>query len=271
MAMKLKFVFTVLTILFMTTVISAQNGKIWNGKKCAVVLTYDDALDSQLDIAIPLLDSLGFKATFYIPGHAKTLKTRLEEWRQVATEGHELGNHTIFHPCHGKSRNQNWVKPEYDLDNYTLRRLIDEIEVQNVMLNAIDGKTKRTFAYTCGNTTVEGKSFIDDIKKDFVAARGVQRGINRWDNLNKYNLVIFGSNKNVTGKEFISKVKEAEKSNGLLIFLFHSLGTEVRNTTNVKAHKELLEYLSKNDKKIWVAPLVDVINYYDSKTKQPDR
>ena len=41
-----------------TTIASAQN-KPWKGKKCAVVLTYDDGLDVHLTNAIPALDSLG--------------------------------------------------------------------------------------------------------------------------------------------------------------------------------------------------------------------
>ena len=33
---------------------------------CAVVITYDDAIDQHLDNARPVLDSLGLRATFYI-------------------------------------------------------------------------------------------------------------------------------------------------------------------------------------------------------------
>jgi hypothetical protein len=40
---------------------------IWpaKGKKAAIVLTYDDALRSQLDIAIPQLNTAGFHGTFF--------------------------------------------------------------------------------------------------------------------------------------------------------------------------------------------------------------
>ena len=39
-----------------------------DGKQAAVVLTYDDALTSQLDIAIPALDAAGLKGTFFLSG-----------------------------------------------------------------------------------------------------------------------------------------------------------------------------------------------------------
>ncbi|MEO5581972.1 MAG: polysaccharide deacetylase family protein, partial [Saprospiraceae bacterium] len=46
----------------------AQNTGNWNGKKCAVVLTYDDALNIHLDKVIPQLNSYNFKGTFYLIG-----------------------------------------------------------------------------------------------------------------------------------------------------------------------------------------------------------
>ena len=97
----------------------AQNIKPWNGKKFAVALTYDDGLNVHLDNAIPALNKYGLKGTFYIPGKS-TLATRMDEWREAAKKGHELGNHTIFHPCNGSSKGREWVSKEQDLDNYTL-------------------------------------------------------------------------------------------------------------------------------------------------------
>ena len=46
----------------------AQTADTWNHKQCAVVLTYDDAIDADLDNVEPALDSLGLKGTFYIIG-----------------------------------------------------------------------------------------------------------------------------------------------------------------------------------------------------------
>ena len=64
--MILKKLITFAFLLASLTTLSAQSKKSWNNKKCAVALTYDDALNVHLDNAIPLLDSLGLKATFYI-------------------------------------------------------------------------------------------------------------------------------------------------------------------------------------------------------------
>ena len=48
----------------------------WNNKKCAVCLTYDDALNVHLDSVIPVLDSLGLKGTFYLSGNFQTVQER---------------------------------------------------------------------------------------------------------------------------------------------------------------------------------------------------
>ena len=79
----------------------AQTPTTWNGKQCAVVLTYDDAIDVDLDNAIPALDSAGLKGTFYLIGSSPAVSRRIGQWRAAAKNGHELGNHTSFHPCDG--------------------------------------------------------------------------------------------------------------------------------------------------------------------------
>lgn len=54
------------SILLATLACQAHAQFKWpEGKLAAVVLTYDDALSSQLDVAIPQLDSAGFKGTFF--------------------------------------------------------------------------------------------------------------------------------------------------------------------------------------------------------------
>src|ERR1044072_6285274 len=102
---------------------AAQADTSWHHKKCAVVLTYDDALDIDLDHVIPVLDSLGLKATFYLSGYSGSLHNRTEEWRALAKNGHELGNHTFFHPCLGNLPGRGFVTPDYDLNNYSFGRI----------------------------------------------------------------------------------------------------------------------------------------------------
>ena len=247
--------------------IRAQDKTSWNNKECAVCLTYDDGLKTQLDNVIPLLDSLGLKATFYVPGFFPGLKENLEEWKSVAESGNELGNHTLFHPCQGKAMGRDWVKPDYDLSNYSVQRMVDEIEMENVLLQAIDGRTKRTFAYPCGDTEAGNKSYVSKIEKDFVGARGVQGKMQKIKEINLFDIGSYMIN-GESGDSLISMVKKAKDNNDLLVFLFHGVGGGHDLNVSIEAHSKLLHFLKKNENDIWIAPLVDIAEYVKKNKQQ---
>lgn len=113
--------------------------------RAAGSLAYDDALSSQLDIAIPALNRHRLKGSFYLPLSGDTVQARMADWRKVASKGHELGNHTLFHQCSRSAPDRGWVTPANDLDTTTVGQLVAQIRVGNSLLHAIDGKTLRTF------------------------------------------------------------------------------------------------------------------------------
>jgi peptidoglycan/xylan/chitin deacetylase (PgdA/CDA1 family) len=235
----------------------AQTANTWNNKQCAVVLTYDDAVDVDLDNAIPALDSLKLRGTFYLIGSAPAVNKRLPEWRKAAQRGHELGNHALFHPCDGTLPGRGFVTPDNDLSKYTVSRAVGEIRANNTLLNAIDGKTARTFAYPCGDRQIGGVNFYDQLKNDFVAARGVTGGLQtaaqvQLDNIDCY--MINGQD----AKYMIDLVKQAQQSHTLLVFLFHGVGGGHSLNVDLAAHRQLLRYLKAHEKEIYIAPMVEV-------------
>jgi peptidoglycan/xylan/chitin deacetylase (PgdA/CDA1 family) len=254
----------ILAVIFLsgivTGAIQAQDKKAWNGYKCAVVLTYDDGLNVHLDKVIPSLDSVDLKGTFYIPGNVPTISNRMDDWRMAAANGHELGNHTLFHPCSGSPAGREWVSEDYDLDQYTTQRFLDEIRVSNTLLKMIDGKNSRTFAYTCGDMMTSEGSFYELMKNEFVSARGV---VSRYESL--YSVDIYNTGAFMimgqTGEEMIDLVKEAIKSNALLVFLFHGVGGEHNIDVSLEAHNMLLGYLKAHEQEIWVAPFMEISDY----------
>jgi peptidoglycan/xylan/chitin deacetylase (PgdA/CDA1 family) len=44
-------------------------------------------IDQHLDNAVPVLDSLGLKATFYVTAFSQSMQARLNEWKKLATKG----------------------------------------------------------------------------------------------------------------------------------------------------------------------------------------
>src|SRR6478609_2502181 len=153
--------------------IAQAQSKNWNGKTAAIVLTYDDAIDVHLDNVLPVLDSFKLKATFYIIGSSPVTSKRIKEWRAAADNGHELGNHTLCHPCDGNRPGRGFVTADTDLSKYTVIRAVKEIKLNNTLLNAIDGKTSRTFAYPCGDLKIGEVYFYNEVKSEFSGARGV--------------------------------------------------------------------------------------------------
>ncbi len=80
-------------------------------RRAAISLTFDDGMGDQLALAVPVLDRLGFKGTFFVIA-SRTPETDEEakakrpgdwgsiSWPQLkalAAQGHEIGNHSWSH------------------------------------------------------------------------------------------------------------------------------------------------------------------------------
>jgi peptidoglycan/xylan/chitin deacetylase (PgdA/CDA1 family) len=257
-AMK-KIIFAITLGLLVSLNSYAQFNLPWQGKKCAVVLTYDDAIDQHLDNAIPLLDSLGLKATFYITAFSPSMKARMNEWKRLAVNGYELGNHTLYHPCIG-GPDKTWLKPEYDMRNYTVQRMVDETRMANVFLQALDGKTKRTFAFTCGDMKIGDSSFMNGMKDDFIAARAVRNQMHKINEVDLYNTDCYVVN-GESGAQLIEWAKKAMETNSLLVILFHGVGGGNSLNVSLPAHREFLQFLKQNEKDIMIAPMITVAEH----------
>jgi peptidoglycan/xylan/chitin deacetylase (PgdA/CDA1 family) len=255
---KLKSYLTIILLLltgYSTTY--AQSTSVWNNKQCAVVLTYDDAIDVDLDNVLPALDSLKLKGTFYLIGSSPVINKRLAEWRLAAKHGHELGNHSMFHPCDGNLPGRSFITPDDDLSKYTVERVVKEIRINNTLLKAIDGKDVRTFAYPCGDRKIGNVNFYDQLKNDFAGARGVTEGLQTASQVDLTNIDCYPIN-GQSAEYMIDLVKKAQQTHTLLVFLFHGVGGGHNLNVGLKEHSQLLHYLKAHEKDIWIAPMVDV-------------
>ena len=127
----------------------------WNGHKAAVSLTFDDADSVQLDKAVPALNQRQLRGTFFL---TISKLTRLDDWRKVQREGHEIGNHSVSHE-----------HPS------TLTRVSEETQVEDAK-RFLDSNFKSDisiFAYPYEETS-PGLAFW--VKKYDFAARGWRGG-----------------------------------------------------------------------------------------------
>lgn len=257
--LKRKLAACLIVVLFTSSYAYSQTPTSWNGKSCAVVLTYDDGLNIDLTNVVPALDSANLKGTFYISDYFNGLNAQIPGWKKAAARGHELANHTVWHACEGGRTGREFVK-DYDLRFYTVKRMVDEARAMNNILKAIDGKDKRTFAFPCGDEKIHDTTYFDYLKNDFVAARGVRPEMLPVENVNLSSIGCYMIN-GQSGAEMIAMVKEAMQKHGLLVFLFHGVGGEHSLNVSLTAHRQLLQFLKAAQKDVWVAPLLDVAEF----------
>ncbi|GHC10602.1 polysaccharide deacetylase family protein [Thermomonas carbonis] len=239
----------------------AGDGFAWpEARKAAVNLAYDDALDSQLDTAIPALDRHGLKGSFYLILSAQSVRTRLADWRAAAANGHELGNHSLFHQCSGKGPERSWVAPQRDLDSTTVAQMRDHVEVASTMLQAIDGRTLRTYTAPCGEVAAMDGSYLDEVAPLFVGIKLIGGAVVDDMATLDPSAVPVAAPVGMSGAQLIALVEEAGRKGTMANFTFHGIGGD-HLQVSAEAHEELLAYLAAHRDVYWTAPFVDIMGW----------
>lgn len=240
---------------------SAKSEFKWpDGKKAAISLSFDDGRASQVDIGIPLLDAYNLKATFYV--NPSNIMKRIEKWKAAASNGHEIGNHTLSHPCSG---NFLFARTKA-LEEYSLKRMSKEISLASDSLEMIFGKKPNTFAYPCGQTFVgsgkKTKSYVPLVAKNFIAGRGwLDEAPNdpTYCDLSQ----VYGMPSDNSDFNSIKKlIDQAISSGGWLVLVGHDIKPEgERLTTYTSMLEQLCEYVLNPENDLWVATVSEVASY----------
>ncbi|MFZ6026190.1 MAG: polysaccharide deacetylase family protein [Chloroflexota bacterium] len=237
------------------------------GQKCAISLSYDDALPVHYEYVGPSLTAAGLRATFNMLINSDPLQNP-DRWRRFAASGHELGNHTLFHPCQ-RTVGREWVDPEYDLCTYTPKRLRTELQIANLILYLLDGKQERTYANTCCDTSFgcgeQGTSMDSLLAELFLAARGPCNG-KVADVKNGINLMQVGSfgadSCFLDFKGIQTIVEEAAAIGGWAVFLIHGVGKGTHDMyMETSIHEQLVAWLAAHRADVWTAPFIDVARH----------
>ena len=235
------------------------------GAKAAVSLAYDDALNSQLDIAIPALNRAGLKGSFYLTLSSDTVRQRMKDWRAAARRGHELANHTLFHQCSRALPDREWVTAANDLDHTSVAQLAAQIRLGNTLLHAIDGKTERTFTAPCGDLLAGGENYLAAIRSDFVGMKSAFGGVvATMQDFDPYGVSIAVPS-NVSGAELIDIVKRAASAGTMANITFHGVGGDYLAVSK-EAHAELLSYLAAHRDVYWTDTVINILKYVKSRS-----
>ena len=241
----------------------AQPAGHWpNGGQAAIALTYDDSLVSQLDNAVPQLDAAGFKGTFFLMG--RQIGPNVLRWRAAAAEGHELGNHTINHPCSAASYQ---MPVQYTSESYSVPVLLTEIGVMNSYLQAIDGQTDHQLATPCGQTVAGGQDYVQALRTANLV-RYVRAAADfdlHGQPVDPFNVPCHFFGVGSTGADMIAYVESVRRRGGFGVIGFHGVGGDYLQVTS-EAHQQLITYLKTHDHDFWIGTFTQVM---DAATAHP--
>ena len=241
-------------------------GFAWpQGRQAAVSLSFDDARESQVLGGTSLLDQYGVKATFFVnPGG---VEKQLEGWKKAVASGHEIGNHTLTHPCTG---NFAWSRNNA-LEDHTLKTMKKEMTDCNKRIEDLLHVKAEVFAYPCGQKFVgrgaHTKSYVPLVDKMFLLGRGwMDEGPNDPLYCNFAQL----TGVEMDGKTFeqiLPLIEQAKKNGQWLVLAGHEMGENGDQTTRLSMLKQLAEYVQNPANGIWIAPMGTVAKYIQSQKK----
>jgi len=254
-----------------------------------VSFTFDDALDEHLDVAMPVLERHSLRGTFFAPAGSPAFLRRVADWRAAAARGHELGNHSVFHPA---ASSKPYITEGTALENYTLDRMRVELETANRMLASVDGRAERAYAYPCCNSVLGRPGLL----KRLVHAAGLGRtrlagwadrlrGVDLLGTERDYTSVVqdlfhaarSGGDRFSAGAAFppprfavpcvagdgrsapeMVRVFDAFRQSGpgWLVFMFHGIGGGHRLACGAEAFQEIVRVVA-SDKAVNTVPFID--------------
>lgn len=211
----------------------------WPGDaKAAVSLTYDDALASQLRYAIPVLERHGLQATFFLSGG------NLASFEAQGKAGHELGSHTVTHPCNA------------DLAALSLPEMAAELDAGSSAVRALGPSGKLSFAYPCGQTRVaKSESYVPLVKERFRAARGVGAAVADPGSVDLFYVPALFPPTSSDGSDVIAFVERAVAAGGWAVIGVHGVSEQGEYLQLAQpAHDKIVAYLAEHTTSVWTAP-----------------
>jgi peptidoglycan-N-acetylglucosamine deacetylase len=239
------------------------------GKQAALSLSFDDARMSQVDSGTALLNQFGIKVTFFVV--PSNVEERIDGWRQAVASGHEIGNHTLTHPCTG---NFSWSRNNA-LEDYNLDSIRNEIVKSNSQIEQLLNVQPEVFAYPCGQKFVgrgtNTKSYVPLVSELFIAGRGwrdeAMNDPSFCDLAQLSGVEMDGNNFD----EILPLIEEAKKAGQWLVLAGHEMGTSGVQTTRLAMLKQLLEYVKDPANRIWIAPVGTIAEYVRHQNLTPKR
>jgi peptidoglycan/xylan/chitin deacetylase (PgdA/CDA1 family) len=238
------------------------------GVQAAVSLTFDDGMRSQREVGVPVLNRYDVRATFYV-NPRDDYAEMLEGWRAAAEAGHEIGNHTITHPC---SKNFPFISESgrRALEEMTFEEIAWEIDETNRRLREILPKQGPvSFAYPCYQPFVGRgagrQSYVPVVLERCVAGRGRGEQSNDPRHCDLGYLWSWPCERMVS-QTLIGIVEQAITLGRWAILTFHGVH-EGHLSVAEGDLAELCAHLQRSSARVWCAPVAEVAQWVGEKQK----
>ncbi|MBV9468292.1 MAG: polysaccharide deacetylase family protein [Abitibacteriaceae bacterium] len=230
-----------------------------SGKTAAISLSLDDARSSQLEHGLPLLNQYGVKATFYV--NIGPLEKRADDWRGAVQQGHEIGNHTLHHPCSGNFR----FSRSRALEDYSLERMEDELLGANQAIENLVGVRPTTFAYPCGQKFVgrgeNVKSYVPLVARNFIVGRGFREEAPNDPTFCDLAQACGVDTDELTWEALKVWIERAVESGGWLILAGHDVGAAARQTVREDTLEALCRHVIDPAHGLWLDTVATIGTY----------
>ncbi len=209
--------------------------------RAAISFTFDDGIRDHATMAVPWLEEHGFRGTFFVvSGYTRDTREQAEdiddgrmggvsweEWKEIASRGHEIGNHSWSHP---NLRSANPAKRHKQI---------------NVSYDTILSKTGVPPFSFCYPFNARDESVERIVYERHYAARTYQQGYGRDDT-----------------PEVMRRMAENGISQGKwMVAMLHGIADGFAHFEEPSAFRTHLQWLATQRDRIWVAPFRDISKY----------
>ncbi len=254
-----------LILLYTAPVAEAQHAKLnytiahWmDNKKAALSLTFDDAINGQFTVALPMLNSYGFRATFFII--TSFVQPQLKSWQPItdaANVGHEIASHTVTHPFLHKT--------PADSIHWQFA------ESNKIIAEKVPGRGTPTLAYPYGDggNATDSEQMVRNIAQGYFtgarATRNNQLPYNAYDfaqtadDYYKVNSDMIADSASIGS--FVRHLDETILAGGWYVPTYHGIENGWIIVKKDAFAKQLAE-IDTRKKDIWIAPFGEVLKYH---------
>ena len=210
-----------------------------------VVLTFDDCAIENWFTYLPMLDSAGVKATFYISNYHTLNSEQKRMLSTIQSHGHEIAFHTANHYN---------MKDYVYKEGHTFEQLIRcEVKDELKLMNR-DGFYPTTFAYPHGAHNKSLDSILTIYFKSVRALNGTQnfaKSIVPTQN----NKLLFGLGLDKSSKrsdeDVMKLLQSVRDNNGCAVFVAHNINTANKLSVTLERLKKMINFVKTNGLKYY--------------------